>query len=39
MSNNKVNNREEGCNGPGSNRGGDIGISPSQITAWLGAQM
>jgi hypothetical protein len=39
LSNDEVDDREEGRDGPGSNGGGDIGISPSQITAWLGTQM
>jgi hypothetical protein len=39
MSNNEVEDREEGQDGPGGNEGEDNGISPSQITAWLGMQM
>ncbi len=33
MSNNEVDNRDEGRDGPDGNGGGDNGISPSQITA------
>jgi hypothetical protein len=35
LSNDEINDREEGQGEPGGNKGGDNGINPSQITAWL----
>jgi hypothetical protein len=38
MSNDMVNDREEGRDGLGNNKGGDTGINPSQIIAWQGSR-